>query len=151
LRCQFWLNKKYFSGEIMKKLMLIIAFCSIAYATPGYISRSCGPDSGFIKESITVNYTGYEYLYTRSYQAKRTSYSPYYRWERHDSNAGNRLLNGWRSYAGQVLSWSQWYNNDYYLNVYGFHWWYNKETRRIERRQEGVTNCNLGTWGINNW
>lgn len=131
---------------------LVISMFNVAYADkPGYVSRSCGPGSGLVKESITVDYWENEYLYTRSYQAKKISSSPYYTWERHDSNSGNRLIHTWRSYAGQNLSLSDWTNGVYYLNVHGFHWWYNPTRNRIERRDQGVTNCNLGAWGVNNW
>jgi len=136
----------------LKKFLTIIAILlsstNIAYAygdTPGYISRSCSNLN--MKESITVVWGGSEYIYTRSYQAKKTSYSPYYRWERNDSNSGNQLIDTWRSYAGGYKS----NFNDYYPNVAGYHWWWNPKTQQIERRDAMVTNCNLSTWGWNNW
>lgn len=120
-------------------------FSSAALAAPGYVSRDC-PIAGS-KESITVDWSfDGEWLYTLSYHIRKKGSPPYYYWERHTS--GRTWKHTWRSYAGQVGSWLK---NYYYSGVYGFHYWYNIQTRRVERRSKFVRTCNLGSWGYNNW
>lgn len=131
----------------MKSLytFLLLVISASTYAGPGYVSRDC-PSAG-AKESITVDwsYSG-EWFYTQSYHLRKTSSSPYYKWEKHSS--GSSWEHTWRSYAGQV---GNWLSNYYYSGVYGIHYWYNLKTGSVEIRRKFVTSCNLNDWGFNNW
>lgn len=125
--------------------LLSFLLVSTSIAGPGYVSRDC-PGAG-TKESITVDWSfDGEWFYTQSWHLRKQSGSPPYKWEKHTS--GNSWQHTWRSYAGQV---GNWLKNYYYSGVYGVHYWYNTQARRVESRRKFVTSCNLSTWGYNNW
>ncbi|MCU7905992.1 MAG: hypothetical protein KZQ76_09050 [Candidatus Thiodiazotropha sp. (ex Epidulcina cf. delphinae)] len=135
--------------NIMNKISLIgvlsLIMVSISYAGsgPSWISRDC-PGAG-AKESITWDFWNPGYMYTQSHHVRKKNTPPYYEWEKHVSNSDNRLIYTRHSYAGQV---GNWIKNYYYSGVYGLHWWYNLEARRMESNRKFVTNCNFTTnWG----
>ena len=123
-------------------VILVSVISSQAYSI-GYVSRDC-PAAG-AKESISMDWSQRgEMFYTESMQlAKRGAGR--YEWVKFTSG-GWQLT--WRSYAGQVLNYI---SNYYYSGVYGYHYRYNRITRRNEQRSQYVTSCNLLTWGVNNW
>ena len=143
------MNKKV---QFIQFLVGALLLCAVefSFAGPGYVSRDC-PGFG-AKESISVDWSGAtgvggEWFYTLSYHVRKdSSQSSGYRWEKHTS--GSNWVYIWRSYAGQV---GNWLDNYYYAGVYGIHYWYNQQAKRTETRRRFVTDCNLESWGHNNW
>ncbi|MCU7905498.1 MAG: hypothetical protein KZQ76_06480 [Candidatus Thiodiazotropha sp. (ex Epidulcina cf. delphinae)] len=149
----------------MEKVYLVLvclaAMVSSAIAGPGFVSRDCSGTA--TKESITLDWSNVKnYFYTISSHARKTSSSPYYKWEYHYNSANglyelpgnnpsvNGILYTEKSHAGTLGNYGS-YFTQYHKGVYGIHYWLNLDTRRWEDRRAMVSSCNLGSIGYNNW
>lgn len=100
----------------MRNTFLVLAgllVTSSVFAGPGYVSRDCS--GAATKESMTLDWANVKnYFYTVSYHIRKTSSSPYYRWEPHYNSANglyelpgsnpsvNRVLYTEKSHAGTL-------------------------------------------------
>jgi hypothetical protein len=132
--------------------VLLISMCILATQAHslGYVSRAC-PNAG-AQEAFTMSWTSNQWMVTRAYLPKIDSTATRgYRWERWDSPASLGVWDHtWRSAAG-IHPWTPTSVSNYYNAVYSFHYWYNSSTRKVEKRQNFTTSCNLLNWGVNNW
>ena len=125
---------------------IVTAFVSsMSFAGPGYVSRDCAAVT--TKESISMAWTGpNEFFFTFSTHYRVANNANGYVSE--TIKASNDWQLTWRNRAGRVYYSA--YNN-YYMGVYGVHYWYNQQFNRIEQRRIFVTTCYLESWGYNNW
>lgn len=54
----------------------------------------------------------------------------------------------WRSYAG---TFGRIFENAYVAGVWGYHYWDNPYRQQKERRLSYAIDCNLESWGYDNW
>lgn len=123
-----------------------LAFCAINAHAVGKVSRDC-PRAG-TKESISMDWTGRgENFYTESL-ALRPINGDFSRttWVKSKSGSGYRVE--WRSYAGNFANYTL---NSYYSAVQGYHYRKNRDTGRTEYRETYTQDCDILTWGVQNW
>jgi len=131
--------------------LLIVALMSTTNVLAvGYVTRSC-KQAGAL-EAFTMSWTEPQYMLTRAYLPKiDSSQRRGFRWERFNSHG---TLGIWdftiRSAAG-IHPWTPISIFNYFNAVYSYHYWYNRSTHKVERRQFGTTRCNVLNWGVNNW
>ena len=148
-----------------------ISFSSVSYAAlspegPRYLSRSCtAPDDDYVKnlpgditrflanaaiDGVREGISWYTnlgifgdtgYLHTKSIRLKRKSSSPYYSAEYKHSESGNKAVETFHSYAGNLYDYDRVSLSTHYLNVYADHWWWNPAIQDFDFRPSNTTTC----------
>ena len=102
--------------------------------------------------SFTMSWTSKQWKITRAYLPRKTQNG--YTWQRFDSakRQGEWDWDYNNSSAAGIHPWTSISTNNYFRAVNGFHYWYNTNTRKVERRSRMVQNtCDILNWGVNNW
>jgi hypothetical protein len=143
------------------------SYAALSPEGPRYLSRSCtAPDDNYVKYLPAGNITSFlakaaidgvregiswytnlgwlgnvGYLHTKSIRLKIKSSSPYYSAEYKHSESGDRAVETWHSYAGNLYDYDRVSLSTHYLNVYSEHWWYNPKRKKFESRSSNATTC----------